>query len=431
MFKFFLVVCFCLLQACGSGGTPATLGQINFTEGGPYIPFVAMNTGLMSTQVTDADPNKSVSTSSSTYDLRWSTPDNSGPSYSNAYFYGSWKPTTHLKIWGQTLTASCSSKDYSSCAPASYERPHEDVITALHQGWTGKGVNILIEDSLSGENFFHGINTGLIASRNAPGATIYGLDNANSSTVFDNQLGGRPSAGYANTINVGVVNASYGTDLEKMIGRKQSDGAWTALELLQARNDYSGASFVQTNKYKDLGKSGDLLQFKYSDAVIVQASGNETITVDGVPNIYYLAIDTAIQPRLLIVGSVSSNGSVAKPAVISSYSNTAGNDADLKNRYLLAFDATLFESGQAAFNGTPLTKGVGSSYAAPRVSAYVAIVRSKFPNLNASKTASILLDTARYDTLACFKTAAGCDPTTYGKGEASLSRALAPVGRLR
>jgi hypothetical protein len=62
---------------------------------------------------------------------------------------------------------------------------------------------------------------------------------------------------------------------------------------------------------------------------------------------------------------------------------------------------------------------------------YVAIVRSKFPNLNATNTASILLDTARYDTLTCYNSANGCDPAIYGKGEASLSRALAPVGKLR
>jgi hypothetical protein len=59
------------------------------------------------------------------------------------------------------------------------------------------------------------------------------------------------------------------------------------------------------------------------------------------------------------------------------------------------------------------------------------IVRSKFPNLNASNTASILLDTARYDTLACSKNGGTCDPAIYGKGEASLSRALAPVGKLK
>ena len=69
-----------------------------------------------------------------------------------------------------------------------------------------------------------------------------------------------------------------------------------------------------------------------------------------------------------------------------------------------------------------------SSYAAPRVAGYVAIIEQKFPNLTPVSTASILLQTARYDTLTCYP---NCDPAIYGAGEASLSRALAPVGRLR
>ncbi len=266
MLKLILAVCLLLLQACGSGGNSTTLGQISFTEGGAYIPVAAMNTGLLATKVSDADPNKSVTTSTTTYNLQWSTPDGNGPAYANAYFEGSWKPSTHLQLWGQTLTAPCTSTDYKNCSSASFTRLHEDVITALHQGWTGKGVNILIEDTLSGEKFFHGINTGLIASRNAPGANIYGMDLNNSSTVFDNQLGARPDAGYADTINLGVVNASYGVDLKKSIGK---DGPWTDAELLQARIDYASSASIRSNIYNDSGKYGDLQQFKYADAVIV------------------------------------------------------------------------------------------------------------------------------------------------------------------
>ncbi len=131
------------------------------------------------------------------------------------------------------------------------------------------------------------------------------------------------------------------------------------------------------------------------------------------------------------MGAVSSNGSASQPSSLSSYSNTAGSDPDLQGRFLLAYDSTPYSNGNVAFNGTTLNVGAGTSYAAPRISAYVAIVRSKFPNLNASNTASILLDTARYDTLACSKNGGSCDPAIYGKGEASLSRALAPVGKLR
>jgi subtilisin family serine protease len=78
--------------------------------------------------------------------------------------------------------------------------------------------------------------------------------------------------------------------------------------------------------------------------------------------------------------------------------------------------------------GEKVSPGKGTSYAAPRVAGYVAILRQKFPNLNAEKSASVLLYTARYDTLICYP---NCSPSIYGKGEESVSRALAPVGNLR
>jgi len=70
------------------------------------------------------------------------------------------------------------------------------------------------------------------------------------------------------------------------------------------------------------------------------------------------------------------------------------------------------------------------------VAGYAAIVRQKFPNLTGANTADILLTTARYDTLTCYQGSSagptgGCDKAIYGQGEASLSRALAPVGYLR
>jgi subtilisin family serine protease len=70
----------------------------------------------------------------------------------------------------------------------------------------------------------------------------------------------------------------------------------------------------------------------------------------------------------------------------------------------------------------------GTSFAAPRVAGYAAILRQKFPNLDAINVSSIMLDTARYDTLNCNP---NCDQNIYGAGAASLSRALAPVGSLR
>lgn len=63
----------------------------------------------------------------------------------------------------------------------------------------------------------------------------------------------------------------------------------------------------------------------------------------------------------------------------------------------------------------------GTSYAAPIVSGYGAILGSKFINASASKIVNQLLSTARQDTIA------GYNVAVHGRGEASIYRALAPV----
>jgi subtilisin family serine protease len=62
----------------------------------------------------------------------------------------------------------------------------------------------------------------------------------------------------------------------------------------------------------------------------------------------------------------------------------------------------------------------GTSFAAPQVSAYAAIIGSKFTTATPLQITDQLLDTARTDTIQ------GYDVAIHGQGEASLSRALAP-----
>ena len=288
----------------------------------------------------------------------------------------------------------------------------------------------MIEDSL---NVQHGVITGLLAYRYAPGADFYGLDivgNPFATDVFFNQLNSSLSGTYGN-IKLGVVNQSYTANIASLIGRNQTSGAWTPYQLVQARTDYARSSVSTINRMKDSGVSGQLTQFIFSDAVITKAAGNDNILAEYEPLNWFLAKDSNINSRLLIVGALSQAGSLSSPSNLASYSNTAGNDADVSSRFLVASGTTPFYSGQVTIGGQSVNQGDGTSFAAPRVAGYVAIVRSKFPNLNATHTASILLDTARYDTLECSKNGGVCDPKIYGKGEASLSRALAPVGKLR
>jgi hypothetical protein len=364
------------------------------------------------------------------YDLRWATPDPSGPGYALRYMNSSWQPTDPVYFWGQKLTGCeiilTGNKCTSSLGP-SIAKPAQEVIDAWSLGWTGLGVNILMEDFLNDTQKFHGTITSLIAYRYAPGSNLYGLDiNVNQPLPFIVTQGNTRYQGA--TLKLGVVNASYVAPLQVLT--KKSSG-WTDQELLKARLDYTTSALLITNRFQNASYQG---QVNYTDAVITKAAGNDKLRSDQEPINKALADIPAINSRLLIVGALTQAGSTGLPVDIASYySNTAGNDAAVSSRYLLASGTVPFETGGLVVNGTTVqaNSNVGTSYAAPRVAGMVAIVRSKFPNLNASQTASIMLDTARYDTLTCYKTAAGCDPAIYGKGEASLSRALAPVGKLR
>jgi len=258
----------------------------------------------------------------------------------------------------------------------------------------------------------HGAITSLLAYRYAPGATLYGWNSDSASlntSIVDIDNNNVPTK-TGTLIKLGVVNASY-------VG-------------LNPNADYQAV----TSRFMNPSFQG---QVNYTDAVITKAAGNDSITSEKEPINKAMAGIPSLSNRVLIVGALNKAGDVNSPAYIASYSNTAGTDPSVNSRYLLASGTTPFNSGDLAVNGVSINStnsrnsNAGTSYAAPRVAGMVAIVRSKFPNLSASQTASIMLDTARYDTLSCYYTVAGCDKTIYGKGEASLSRALAPVGKLR
>ena len=363
------------------------------------------------------------------YDLRWGTPDPKGPVYAQLYANGDWRPAQPLYFWGQKLSGQgC----LTLCGP-NIGQPAPEVIDAWKLGWTGKGVNVLIEDFLYFyEGAYHGVITSLLAYRYAPGATPYGLNigaDQQYHSIVDLSNKSVPSLN-STPIKLGVVNASYEADLSYLTN--QSSG-WTEAQLLQARIDNAPTTLLITNRFQNTSYKG---QVNYTDAVITKAAGNDKLRSDQEPINKGLTDIPSISNRLLIVGALSQAGDVNNPVNIASYSNTAGTDPAVNSRYLLASGTTPFGNGDLAVNGLAINStnsyysNAGTSYAAPRVAGMVAIVRSKFLNLNASQTASIMLDTARYDTLTC-KTAAACDKTIYGRGEASLSRALAPVGKLR
>ena len=123
----------------------------------------------------------------------------------------------------------------------------------------------------------------------------------------------------------------------------------------------------------------------------------------------YLNVALRGTASAIYVGALSNNGSTIVPANLASYSNTAGTDTVVQNRFLVVG----VEGGQTGLYGT--------SFAAPVVSGYAAIVGSKFTRATATQISNQLLNTARQDTISNYSA------TLHGRGEASLSRALAPL----
>jgi hypothetical protein len=290
-------------------------------------------------------------------------------------------------------------------------QPPADVLAAWSQGWTGAAKNILLVDgfqapaSCSNSSACHGIIVTMTSDNIAPAAAKFALNaslNNNLSipgSVF-NILGGNIST----TTQMHVANFSF----------TYSNNA---------QGDTTASAWVNF-----INGSNNVANAIITDAVITKSSGNNSAAdayVDS-PMVRAFTNDANIASRLLIIGALDGHGNTSSPTSIASYSNRAGTNNIAQSRYVLASGNTPFDS--LRINGSAINSGVGTSYSGPVVAGYAAILRQKFPNLDAVKTSSIILDTARYDTLTCNP---NCDPAIYGRGEASLSRALAPVGRLR
>jgi hypothetical protein len=300
--------------------------------------------------------------------------------------------------------------------------PNQEVLNAWNQGWTGKGKNILMVDNyLLTDEFSHGITTMLIANRYAFGASMYGVDLAGGGVKTFSGVN------ITSAVNIDVVSMSESYTPSNVMcnngcGITPSSSVYnSAISANASTNNAIVNLLLQTTTPQ---YANNLL-----NAVIVKSAGNAAIESKYDLTTLALSQNSSTLNRLLIVGALDKFGTTASPANLASYSNKAGTDSNIQSHFLL-------ESGNAP--GSFYVNGVyvpsssqGTSYAAPRVAGYVAIIEQKFPNLTATNTANILLQTARYDTLSCYYTAGGCPVATYGAGEASLSRALAPVGRLR
>ena len=148
------------------------------------------------------------------------------------------------------------------------------------------------------------------------------------------------------------------------------------------------------------------------NAVISKAAGNDAVAINSVNrNGQIDALNYSLKgtKSAIFVGALSKNGTPTSQASMASYSNTAGIDTTVQNQFLVVG----VEGNKTGLYGT--------SFAAPIVSGYAAIIGSKFTSANATQITNQLLNTARQDTIASY------NASIHGRGEASLTRALAPV----
>jgi hypothetical protein len=359
-------------------------------EGTTALPFD--QTTLFAQSITD--PSAVVASTTTTYNLTWGTPDKSGPGYANLFPNASTRLGFNINYMGVTVSG-------QGVVGPTLVQPSADVLAAWNAGWTGKGQNTLTIDDYSSigtcstSSTCHGVTTMMITDLVAPGASHFGLD-WNLATPAKTMAG----ATLATPTTFNTINMSF----------------W-ASEPTPYINYLTGVT--------------NIANLSLTGAVLVKSAGNNygedtySYTAGGDYFVKGLVDNTNTVTRLLIVGALDKNGSVVSPATIASYSNYAGATTAASDRFVVANGNSPYADGGVSMNGWTISSGAGTSYAAPVVAGYAAVLMSKFPNLNAINTTSIILDTARTDTIFNYNSA------IHGRGEASLSRALAPVGSLR
>lgn len=259
-----------------------------------------------------------------------------------------------------------------------------EVADAWRRGFKGKRAAITVIDDFSSSSRFagnlglgtqvqrHGEWTRLEASLLAPEASIYSKD-FYSGTAVKLQKG------------LNIFNLSYG---------------------MYARSGYSASQIGWS------AQESSIISYAAGKAIIAKAAGNDGIVIGGANasgQTDYLNLSLAGKSSAIFVGALNSNGTTSKKAALASYSNKPGSNATVQKQFLVVG----VEGSKTGLYGT--------SFAAPVVSGYAAILGSKFTTATPTQITNQLLNTARQDTLLNF------DAAVYGRGEASLSRALAPA----
>ncbi len=273
----------------------------------------------------------------------------------------------------------------STRTPIYYDWMHSDVLGAWNLGagneYLGQGVTITVVDDFSSRSkFFGNLGDGLSRSRHGEWTLKQaGMIAPSANMIADDFNSGDWVSLVPEVFN--VINLSYG-----MIG---------------------------TYGYGEINwgpQESSIITHAAGGAFISKAAGNDEVGV-GEPFgglLDYLARDLIGTDSTIFVGALDGNGTIVDgmgTGTLAWYSNTAGFAV---NQYLVV-----------GVDGD-LTGLYGTSFAAPIISGYAAVLSNKFLDPLPKIVASRLLTTARTDTIL------GYNIAIHGQGEASISLALAP-----
>ncbi len=296
-------------------------------------------------------------------------------------------------VWASILL-SLSNLSYSQITPKYYDWMSGEVKSAgWDKGYSGQGTQIVTLDFFTTTDPFyakldsynvnarHGSHVGKVTRLMAPNATLRYADYS-STTMMSLPI---------DTSKINIINASFAlyTD-ENQIKKGQTFGNNLVKSLIS--NAQNGTALV----VKAAGNNG----INLDEAL---TSGTYANQEDG------LNTSLVTSNSVIYVGALSNFGTITNKASLASYSNKAGIDPEFQKRFLV----TGVRSYKIGVGGT--------SFAAPIVSSYASILGSKFKTATPTKIANQLLNTARTDTILNY------DPSLHGKGEVSLTRAIAPI----
>lgn len=281
------------------------------------------------------------------------------------------------------LPVFASARTPTATSPTLYSWMSPEIGDAWKAGYKGQGVTMTFVDDFRSSSRFRGnLGTGSLLLRHGEWTRLEGSMIAPSAGIVSQDFNSGATVALARGLN--VVNLSYG--MFAPAGYTASEIGWSAQE-------------------------SSIIRYAAGYAVISKAAGNDGVNIGATNtagNVDYLSLALVGKSSAIFVGALNANGTTTNPTSLASYSNKPGADVTIQNNFITV---------GVAGNKTGL---YGTSFAAPIVTGYAAVLGSKFTSATPTQITNQLLTTARQDTLMNYSAA------VYGRGEASITRALAP-----